>query len=416
MPELNAWAPALFVPAVIIVLAVHEMGHLLAAVALGVKPLEFGIGIPPRLVTMYTGRLTMETTEAAERQLSQIGPGIAVWVSVRAKADGSLIATKADVRKARPGPQEPGHTIMTGRLRSVASGRATIAPMQWTLGSIPIGAFVRVAEGNRGPMALETASHRRQAAILGAGILANLILPIFALSAATVTASVNTGILVANPEPASAAWESGIRPGDRIIAVNGQRVRRLRDLSDLQTAAGSQEGRTSITVRRADGERTIAVGHAGRDRGLGLNAKNALTGEGTVEDLARMPVAAAHNTVHMYRVIGEEIGSWFHETGGPELVSPIGAARETGNVVEQGRVTGWLIVVALFSANVGLANMLPIMPLDGGRLTMVALRAATRGHPLNRGFEAAVSYAGMAAIVAVTITLVIKDITTMLGG
>ncbi|MCA9907371.1 MAG: site-2 protease family protein, partial [Anaerolineae bacterium] len=38
------------IPAVII----HEIGHFLAAKAVGITILEFGIGMPPRMVTLFT--------------------------------------------------------------------------------------------------------------------------------------------------------------------------------------------------------------------------------------------------------------------------------------------------------------------------------------------------------------------------
>jgi len=35
---------------------IHELGHFLAAKKAGVKVLEFGLGIPPRAVTLFTDK------------------------------------------------------------------------------------------------------------------------------------------------------------------------------------------------------------------------------------------------------------------------------------------------------------------------------------------------------------------------
>ena len=413
--ELGGWLSLLFIPAVLIVLGVHELGHLVAALALGVKPLEFGFGIPPRAASFYTGTTTIQTTPGAETALINVGVKRAAWVNVRETHDGQLLATSAGPRKPR-GRREatrPGHTTITGRIRAIRPGEADLATMQWTIGMIPIGAFVRVAEGNGGPMAMESASHKRQSLILLAGVAANLILPIFALSAATVTASIHNGLVIANPDRGSPAWNAGVRPGDRIVAIGDEPVRRVRD---TRSADRRLETAVTVTLRMPEGDRTVSIEPEQGGAGAGLEATSAFAARRPGDQLQKVPVTAAHNTVHMYRVIGEEIGGWFRPGSSPDLISPIGAARETGEVVAQGRVTGWLVVVAIFSANVGIANLLPVMPLDGGRLALVGLRAALRGRQVNRLFEASIAYGGLAAIVSITLTLIIRDITELLGG
>ena len=412
--DLTGWLPLLFIPAVVIVLGVHELGHLLAAKALGVRPLEFGLGIPPRALTIHTGSMTVQCDETAHASAAVLQPGSRLWMNVRRTPTGDLIACSVGARRVKPQCPEAGETTITGKLRSTDAETLTIAPMQWSLGIIPIGAFVRVAEGNGGPEALESASAKAQCAILIAGIVANLILPVFALSAASVTATVNTGVHVAQPTPGSAAWDAGIREGDRIIKVDGRQQGSLEELR--QATAESRTAPVTVTIRTPSGDQDIIVERTHQGQALGINAAPIWQSDRPVDQIKKVPVAAAHNTVHMYRIIGEEINSWMKTENSPELVSPIGAARETGNVVEQGRVTGWLIVVALFSANVGLANLLPIMPLDGGRLAMVGIKASFGGRPLNRKIEAMITYTGLAAIISVTMSLIIKDITVMLSG
>jgi len=48
------------IPAVI----VHELGHFLAARAVGITILEFGIGFPPRIAKLFTWRETEFTLNA----------------------------------------------------------------------------------------------------------------------------------------------------------------------------------------------------------------------------------------------------------------------------------------------------------------------------------------------------------------
>ena len=407
MLEWSATLPLLFIPAVLIVLVVHELGHLFTARFLGVMPLEFGIGIPPRAGSIYTGRLKLPTTEDFTSATTSESIGTPVWVTVRSQAALELAATRMGLRADCEPKTEPGETVLTGRLIDNHDGAVTIAPMQWSLGWIPIGAFVRLAEGRRGPRALESASYWRQAAILSAGIIANLILPLLALSAATVTASLQQPLYIANPQPGSPAWEAGIRPGDRIRRIDDKRVESLSALTAWDRAPLTQTA--TITVARRSGAEQVTLQPGAHRQGPGLEIQ---TGH---QRLIRMPAAAASNTLTMYHIIGEELSGWVKGHQTPDLVSPIGAARDTAQVVSDGKVTGWLIVVALISANVGLVNLLPIMPLDGGRLALIAVRAALRERAPGQRLDTVMSYFGMAAILSLTLTLIIKDIATMLS-
>jgi putative radical SAM enzyme (TIGR03279 family) len=73
------------------------------------------------------------------------------------------------------------------------------------------------------------------------------------------------GVLVAGVRPRTAAAAAGLRPGDRILAINGHA---LRDAIDFQFHAG--EPRLSLTLERDGARRGVRVGRGAGDLGVEL--------------------------------------------------------------------------------------------------------------------------------------------------
>ena len=156
---------ALFLPVILIVLLVHEGGHLIAAKLCGVKTLEFGIGIPPRLLCIHTGRTAialtgrtryMQNGALTDRPHAGATAGRRASVFSQPDADGSLEALLIVFHQR-------GHTVCTeaaeqalaavasgtichpGKLRLLNDRQLVISDMTWSLNLLPIGAFVRLA-------------------------------------------------------------------------------------------------------------------------------------------------------------------------------------------------------------------------------------------------------------------------------
>ena len=54
--ETFLFAVGTLAPLLLFLVVVHELGHFATARAIGVKVLEFGVGFPPRVFGVYTGR------------------------------------------------------------------------------------------------------------------------------------------------------------------------------------------------------------------------------------------------------------------------------------------------------------------------------------------------------------------------
>lgn len=55
------------------------------------------------------------------------------------------------------------------------------------------------------------------------------------------------------------------------------------------------------------------------------------------------------------------------------LYQELGAASHTGQVIQQARLTGFMVALSVFSVSVGIVNLLPLIPLDGSRLMLVGI-------------------------------------------
>ena len=55
-----------FLPMLVMLVVIHELGHYFTARWLGVKVLEFGVGYPPRAFGIYTGKTKVFLTEETQ--------------------------------------------------------------------------------------------------------------------------------------------------------------------------------------------------------------------------------------------------------------------------------------------------------------------------------------------------------------
>ena len=306
-------------------------------------------------------------------------------------------------------PQRRPGSILTGRLKRQDGQEITVTRMQWTIGALPIGAFVSVAEcgDSENSFAIENKTAWQRTLVITSGVLVNLTLPVFALGAASITAASITQHHVREVRTGSAAANAGLEPGDLIVEVAGRRTWRQDPASVLEQEARRRD--TDVTWRRADQRETGTVRRIELIEDTGLITEGRTDWRRVGSALANAPQSAVTNTADIYSLIAAELKTWIGGNSERPLGGPVRAVRETGEVIQHGRVTGWLIGVAIISVNVGIVNLLPIMPLDGGRLLLLAIEKK-RGRRMRPQTERAISYVGMAAIIGLTMTLIAKDL------
>ena len=425
-------------PILVIILVVHEMGHLIAARMFGVKVLEFGIGFPPRLVAFATGNTAVaiddrtvwlvDGSTTASRPTAMRKGALARVQSVETE-DGRLIARKVQIRskdhRFNPADEttendEPAGppVVHRGRIRAVSEDGFRIADLEWSLNLIPVGAFVNLHEdtSQRSKMALNVKPNWQRVIVILAGILANLAFPVLPIAAATLLHSADPKMQVVEVMPDSPAHRAGIQAGDLIVGIQGddnptvaELNRWVTELDQLKIQLIDPAGnRRAIVVDPAP------VGPMGEPM-IGVTVT--VVGSGTINPrgAVTVPDRTARNTVALYREFYLEISSWSTGDRKPQVAGIVGIVQETKQVVETSHAVGFLVVMAVLSVNVGLVNLLPIAPMDGGRLAMIAYEAARKNRPISKQSEMRVAGMGLVLIAVITVWLAIVDLSRLIA-
>ena len=277
---------------------------------------------------------------------------------------------------------------------------------RWKLSAIPLGGYVKfsgdengasipdhAALANMSQAERNTAFHTqpvwKRAATVAAGPIANILLTIaifavfFAVNGRMITNPVITKIV-----PGSVAEAAGFQPGDKFLSINGNKVEAFSDLQRYVAPRPDQEivfvidrkGQT-LTIKATPLTREIddALGNKVKVAVLGVQTSPA---EGGYEIRKFTPLRALGESVRETGYIAGETGSFLVRlVSGREdkcqLGGPVKIATMAGQAASRG--TDWLIqLAALLSIGIGILNLLPIPPLDGGHLLMYGIEGVMR--------------------------------------
>ncbi len=212
---------------------------------------------------------------------------------------------------------------------------------------------------------------------------------------------------VPDVQPGSPAERAGVRPGDTILAVNGEPVRHFFDVMRLVGASPGRE--VTLTIRR--GAQTLSLRATPRDVGgqgkLGIPAPSP-----TVLKRLSVPGAAveavrdcARMTRETFAVIGRMISG---RASLKQMSGPIDIARISGAAARTGTVSFvWLLGV--ISLQLAIFNLLPIPVLDGGHLAVIAVEAAARRDFSDRTKERILNI-GFWLIIALVVVVLYNDL------
>jgi regulator of sigma E protease len=369
----------LFVVILGVTVILHELGHFVAARLARVRVLEFGVGFPPRAAVL----------------------------------------------------RDRGETV-------------------YTLNWLPIGGFVKL-EGEDGDDAEDPRSFAAQRLpikifILAAGVVMNLLLAFVIFASISLTGDPALGVYVPYVDPTSPAAAAGIQVGDVIERVNGQAFSAFGS-SSIVSELNARVGKTvSLRVRMPDGSasdievtlRTAAQLKANPDLGaLGIGRKET-TDPVTGADLPAIPLEfratpdkvlyppamaislAADRTGTATQLIVSGVGDLVanlvtHPTQPPQAAGPIGIAAEIGNVFFTVGPIYTLFLAGILSANLAVVNILPMPPLDGGRILVIVLKSALRGR-VSLQAERLTYVVGFALLIGFLLWVSAFDIARQFGG
>jgi membrane-associated protease RseP (regulator of RpoE activity) len=195
-----------------------------------------------------------------------------------------------------------------------------------------------------------------------------------------------TATSCAKSDPASPAVKAGLRTGDKIIALGGTRVHTW---NELGAAIRAQKAGTpvAVTVIRDGHELTLhpslAVVNGRKGSYLGIspavlyatvNPIRGVTYAGS--EFGSIVVGSVSALGSIPKAIPELFAKNRSSTAGGNVTSVVGAGEYTGEAFAaqvgwQTKVSIVLFIVISLNIFVGLFNLLPLLPLDGGHLAVV---------------------------------------------
>ena len=459
---MDTWiiAVASFVPMLLLLVVVHELGHFWSARAFGIKVLEFGVGYPPRALGIYTGRtetLLTPTTACLNGALGAIRPGQVIRVLSGEDSHGQLVARYIELRE----PRRAGGTLGSlaglaglggqsqrtelegqpagrrlddvqtdeflrheGRVREVLPDRVVLADMIYSVNWLPLGGFVRLSGENNpaAPGSLARRSLGQRAIVLAAGSAMNAIFPIVAFAIMFMvphTEMIGGSAEITSVAPNSPAEAAGLLPGDRVVQVGDRPSGTPQELPrEVRLAVGTE----MTWVIERDGQQQVAQVTPRVDPPPGQGAVGITFSIVDQQEVRKIepPWTAARlgvtSTWDMLTLMGREIRGWFGGGRGPELSGPIGIAQITGEVTRQGGIQGWVLVAILLSINLAILNILPVPMLDGGRLLFVFIEWIRGGKRVPSEKEGLVHLIGFVALLALVIAISANDIMRLVRG
>jgi hypothetical protein len=315
--------------------------------------------------------------------------------------------------------------------------------------AIPAGGYCRIEgmtpddpmpEGEEG-RAFYRATSGKKLIVLGAGSFLHFLLGYLLLFILLAGVGVNQVLpVIDSVSPNSAAAAAGFQKGDEIIAINGDRNTDWQDqLSKIRNSKGSE---LTFLIQRAGTEMEIVAAPRITDiedgtsryvlgiiNQFGTKRIGPVTAVTSAAQLTwRFTSASAKSLVQLPTKIpslwGQTFGGEKRDANG--LVGVVGVARVSGQAASSGALTPserlgtFILIVASLNIFVGLFNLLPILPLDGGHMAVAiadqirALFARLRGKARPAAIDVKVLTPITAVVfvilAALTVLLLIADI------
>ena len=423
----------LFVVALFVAVCLHELGHFIAAKRAGVKVEEFGIGIPPRLFGIKRGETTYsvnaipigafvkaagENDPTVPRSLAGKGPWtrlgiyaagplvniflafvlLSVFLGLPVSfisGDGLMVHSVAANSSAEEAGIEPGDIILEVEGQSVHRW----GDMQDIVNSVEEGTEITLLLQRNGQ---ETQIRLKpkfdpelQRRIIGVLLCWNM---------------------VTQTEEGSPAYEAGIRADDTIISINAQAVYSDESMSKVLHSVAEGE-RINVVLLRGGNVTAASLINVDYETLPGAELQWV---EGTHIEQERLPVwravySGARYIIYMPVLIIEAIPLMI-ESPDLALVGPIGAGQLTVEVVRSSGFSNILFMAAIISLGLGIFNLFPIPPLDGGGMLVALIEGFRHGKRLSTRTVRLAHYVGTALLIAIMVLVTFSDVYRLISG
>lgn len=274
---------------------------------------------------------------------------------------------------------------------------------KYALRLIPLGGFVNMLgeeERSNEEGSYSTASIPKRIAVILAGGAVNIIFGLLVYFILVSSSGNYISNIVDSTLPNYSAQEAGIEQNDKILKINGKKIRLKSDLDEaLQKSNGNE---VLVTVKRNDNIKEIKV----------IPTKEETYKLGIIFKVAENTFAnniyyGFWDTIDFSVSIIDNLKMLFKgEVKADQLMGPVGISEvvsKTDGIVE------FIYMLALISLSLGVTNLLPFPPLDGGKIVILIIEAIRR-KPMKENIEVGIQMAGFCILIGLSIFVTYNDI------
>ena len=197
--------------------------------------------------------------------------------------------------------------------------------------------------------------------------------------------------------PGKAADKAGIKEQDEIISINDNKVSNSSEIIDIVTKNSNKKLIFKINRNNEIIEKEI-IPEETKIFDLGIYSTELVD-----TDLSY----AFKKTLN---TISSVFKSYIDIFKGKVSLDDVSSIIGIGNVVNKAEdIIEYLNLLAIISLAIGVANILPFLPLDGGKIVIVLIEAITR-KKVPEKLEIILTYLGFGLLMLITVFVVIKDI------
>jgi regulator of sigma E protease len=376
---------------------VHEVGHFVMAKRAGVKVHEFGIGFPPRAAVLFRRGETTYTLN---------------WLPI-----GGFVRLEAEEGESVD-PRAFVNQKLGTRLRILFAGVVVNFVVAWVIFTL-IALFADPVFNVRIGGVLPDSPAQ------AAGLVPGQIIDYTELRPTLD----EDGEITGYAEPFPIYDDSG----DLILAIDGIQFSVFEELLSgpdpdgylyppLRYVAERPAKTVSMTVQRPDGsieelEATLRSTNEAKELGAlgvtGYRVPQADIENGVLDSVIIGLERTLQASTLVLRGVASLVGSILD---GPdaelEVSGPVGIVSIVGEIRTAAAPVFLLFFVGLLSANLAVINVLPFPPMDGGRITMALVQAASRNR-VSPAAERMVYLTGFVMLMALLVWVTISDISRL---
>lgn len=365
-----------------VVVTFHEFGHYLLARVNGIHVVEFAIGMGPNIISFKKGgtRYSLKLLPIGGACMFEGEDGLAAEKDDTDGPETEEISLEDEDRDADKDADLKGNKKKRATFKKGGSFNNA-------------GVWARISTVLAGPIF---------------NFILAYIVAFIMIQYAWISEPIVTSVL-----PGSAAEVAGLKEGDKIIAMDGEKVYLY---VELQMINQMNRGKPIEVKYLRDGKEGLAVVTPRLDEAEGRY----LIG---IMNQSHVDVTPTNSFKYAWYEVRYSAKSVFKsllmmiqgKISRKEVAGPVGVANMVGEVYEQTKSSkmdvfiNMLNIIMILSVNLGIINLFPIPALDGGRLVFLFFEAVT-GRAIPPEKEGLVHFIGFVLLMALMVFIFFNDI------